>query len=144
MNFITGSYIFFKKHFEEILFITLGLLILNYLVFYFNIDINDNVTPIKKTTILSTENMDTISDIDSTNRKAFCKTHKNAEELDKSCGELTDKNCLLTQCCVLAHNKENKKTKCVKGGKGGPTYEPNLYDYYHFQKQCYGNCSKKN
>ena len=76
-----------------------------------------------------------------TGANAFCDLYRgSSNNLNNSCGKLTEKNCNETSCCVFTNNK------CVAGGANGPTYNSDsngnttTADYY-FQNQCYGaNC----
>ena len=75
----------------------------------------------------------------STGANAFCDLYRgSSNNLNNSCGKLTEKNCNETSCCVFTNNK------CVAGGANGPTYNSDSNgntstEKYYFQNQCY-NC----
>ena len=75
----------------------------------------------------------------STGANAFCDLYRgSSNNLNNSCGKLTEKNCNETSCGVFTNNK------CVAGGANGPTYNSDSNgntstEKYYFQNQCY-NC----
>lgn len=77
----------------------------------------------------------------------FCSTYQYEPlALERECSKLDASTCGSTSCCVLLGG-----SKCVAGTARGPTYQGNYADsllrdkdYYHYQGQCYGNCSKAN
>jgi hypothetical protein len=90
------------------------------------------------------ENIDTSIILPSAKSEAFCETERGSSgDLDKSCGNLTQKNCNSTSCCVWTSG-----SKCVAGNIQGPTFNSDSngktkkLDYYYFQNNCYGDkCS---
>ena len=77
---------------------------------------------------------------------AFCQSYKgNSGNLNTACGNLTNKNCNATSCCILTSDQ-----KCVAGNADGATYNTDSngktinLDYYYYQNKCYGdNCPDK-
>ena len=77
---------------------------------------------------------------------AFCQSYKgNSGNLNTACGNLTNKNCNATSCCILTSDQ-----KCVAGNADGATYNTDSngktinLDYYYYQNKCYGNsCPSK-
>jgi len=76
-----------------------------------------------------------------TNNDSFCSTSKNSIEQEKKCNNLTNDNCLVTNCCVLLNDN-----KCVSGSITGPSYhtDDNGKDinmlFYKHKNKCYGDC----
>ncbi len=71
---------------------------------------------------------------------AFCQSYKgNSGNLNTACGNLTNKNCNATSCCILTSDQ-----KCVAGNADGATYNTDSngktinLDYYYYQNKCYG------
>ena len=59
--------------------------------------------------------------------------------LENSCNRLFKKSCNAVDCCVYAHDKNTKDSRCVAGkGKTGPIYKTNgegvtyAYDYWYY------------
>lgn len=85
------------------------------------------------------------SDLIMNKNDAFCENHRGkSEDLEESCGKLTEQNCNSTSCCVWA-----SPGKCLAGSASGPTFNSDdkgktiELDYYYYQGKCYGNgCSK--
>lgn len=77
---------------------------------------------------------------------AFCQSYKgNSGNLNTACGNLTNKNCNATSCCILTSDQ-----KCVAGNADGATYNTDSngktinLDYYYYQNKCYGDkCPNK-
>jgi hypothetical protein len=77
---------------------------------------------------------------------AFCQSYKgNSGNLNTACGNLTNKNCNATSCCILTSDQ-----KCVAGNADGATYNTDSngktinLDYYYYQNKCYGEkCPNK-
>jgi hypothetical protein len=95
-------------------------------------------------TIEGLSNASPNTSIISNKNDSFCEHHRGSSHvLEKSCGNLTQKNCNSTSCCVWTSND-----KCVAGKATGPTFNTddngktqNL-DYYYYQNKCYGpKCS---
>ena len=126
----------------------LVILILSFIIFINSIGLNLNYKEPKKllqvVTMEGIENMDTSIILPSSKSDAFCETQRGSSgTLDKSCGNLTKKNCNTTSCCVWTSD-----SKCVAGSIQGPTFNSDSngktknLDYYYFQNNCYGDkCS---
>jgi hypothetical protein len=76
-----------------------------------------------------------------TGADAFCESYKGSSgDLNTACGNLTNKNCNSTSCCILTSDK-----KCVAGNANGATYNTDSngktinLDYYYYQNKCYGD-----
>jgi hypothetical protein len=72
---------------------------------------------------------------------AFCQSYKgNSGNLNTSCGNLTNKNCNATSCCIFTSDQ-----KCVAGNADGAIYNTDSngktinLDYYYYQNKCYGD-----
>jgi len=91
--------------------------------------------------VVTIEGLKEREDTIKTGADAFCESYKGSSgELNSACGELTNKNCNSTSCCILTSDK-----KCLAGSADGPTYNTddngstvNL-DYYYYQNKCYGD-----
>ena len=74
----------------------------------------------------------------------FCSVYRGDPiSLERECSRLSSTACGSVSCCVLLGG-----SKCVAGNAQGPTYRSNYTDsllrdkdYYHYQGQCYGNCT---
>ena len=118
------------------------ILLIIVLIFFMNLNIEER--PKKLLQVVTIEGLEnTIK----TGADAFCESYKGSSgELNSACGNLTNKNCNATSCCILTSDK-----KCVAGNASGATYNTddngktiNL-DYYYYQNKCYGdNCPDKN
>ena len=118
------------------------ILLIIVLIFFMNLNIEER--PKKLLQVVTIEGLEnTIK----TGADAFCESYKGSSgELNSACGNLTNKNCNATSCCILSSDK-----KCVAGNASGATYNTddngktiNL-DYYYYQNKCYGdNCPDKN
>lgn len=62
-------------------------------------------------------------------------TMGNIEQREKECNELTKKNCMLMDDCIMTKNK------CVAGDQHGPKYVQKDLDKYYYKNKCYGNCN---
>lgn len=75
------------------------------------------------------------------NEDSFCNSSKDNLEQEKKCNNLTNDNCIITNCCVLLNNK-----KCVSGNINGPIYhthdngEDINISFYNYKNKCYGDC----
>ena len=84
-------------------------------------------------------NLDVNININMKKGDSFCKHNMGSSSLNESCGNLTQRNCNSTSCCVWLSDE-----KCAAGGKGGPTFNTDDngktkdIDYYYYQNKCYG------
>ena len=131
------------KYFLNVFIISL--LIIALIVFMNVIGINLNIEEQPKK-LLQVVTIEGLENSIKTGADAFCESYKGSSGgLNSACGNLTNKNCNATSCCVLTSDK-----KCVAGNANGPTYNTdnngktiNL-DYYYYQNKCYGNkCPNK-
>jgi hypothetical protein len=74
--------------------------------------------------------------------KGFCETYRgNSRDLESQCNSMSQSTCSSLDCCVWTSN-----SKCVAGGKNGPTFktgnngEKITTDSYYYKNTCYGNC----
>ena len=120
------------------------LLIFALIVFINTIGLNLNTEekPKKLIKVVTLEGLETIPETDITfNKKnSFCESHRGSSNiLEESCGNLTQRNCISTSCCVFT-----SENKCVAGDKKGPTFNSDAkgktknLDYYYYQDKCYG------
>jgi len=141
VNFIAESHKFIKKHFLDILLVSLFLLIgLIYIVLN-NIHLKTN-DEFKRATqqVIIVEGMENNDD---TPNLDICSKYKgDSIETEKHCSTLEEGVCKFSGCCVLAGNGSTKK--CVAGDSTGPTYQsdddgnPLNFDYYYYKNKCYG------
>jgi hypothetical protein len=127
------------------------ILILSIIIFINSIGLNLNYKEPKKLLQVVTmeglekmenmKNMDTSIILPSSKSDSFCETQRGSSgALDKSCGNLTQKNCNTTSCCVWTSD-----SKCNAGNIQGPTFNSDFngktkkLDYYYFQNNCYGD-----
>jgi hypothetical protein len=118
----------------------IALLIIALIVFMNTIGINLNMKEQPKE-LLQVVTIEGLENSIKTGADAFCESYKGSSGgLNSACGNLTNKNCNVTSCCVLTSDK-----KCVAGNASGPTYNTdnngktiNL-DYYYYKNKCYGN-----
>ncbi len=172
VSFVDQSVIFIKNHLDDILLMSLGMLI--FAIIKTNISMNskkenienddvenDNVVNtgkrVKKEIII--ENMDVKqkkkekehNDIVNGVTANFCKTmYGNSHLIEKKCEIQTKGACKARTCCVLTKINGEDDLKCVAGSKLGPTYHSDdngkdiNFDYYYYQNKCYGtNCPKQ-
>ena len=169
VSFVDQSVIFIKNHLDDILLVSLGILIFVILKTKQssveaedneNIEDDDNVDVgtkrIKKEIII--ENMDVKQkekeklhkNIVNGMTANFCKTLQgNSHLIEKKCKRQTEGACKALSCCVLAKDKDDKKLRCIAGSKLGPTYHTDdngkdlNFDYYYYQNKCYGTSCPK-
>ena len=74
--------------------------------------------------------------------KSIIKTYAGkSSDLETQCNNITQDKCNSLDCCVWTSN-----SKCVAGGKDGPTFKTNSngqnikIDNYYYKNTCYGNC----
>lgn len=147
--FIRGSYKFIKENILNILLVSLFLFIILIISVLYNK--NENTTKENMTVEKAEDNIEKRDMNNKTNdlmkqiENGFCnKYHGKTHELEKACEKLTNNNCKMSGCCVLA-NLENKGLKCVAGDKQGPTYQNDEkgndinFDYYYYENKCYGD-----
>jgi len=120
------------------------LLIFSIILFIKSIGFNFNTTeqPKRLLQVVTIEGLGNLNTSLTTNKgDAFCESHKgNSNILNKSCNNLSHKNCNATSCCIMTSNN-----KCVAGNKDGPIFNSDKkgktinLDYYYYQNKCYGN-----
>ena len=109
-------------------------------ILYFAFILYITTTAIIKSNKMVIENYNDMSLLMNKN-DAFCESHRGSSDiLEKSCGSLTENNCKNTSCCVFTSD-----SKCVAGGKNGPTFNTDkngktiALNYYYNLNKCYGN-----
>lgn len=110
------------KLFNIIFFIGFFLILFYYLFYYLNKNVEGLETEINN------------------GNNAFCEINKGFE-LQKSCNNLTKKNCNKVDCCIW----ENSSEKCFAGNQNGLLFNTdndgktiNL-DTYFYKNKCYGS-----
>ena len=167
VSFVDQSVIFIKNHLDDILLMSLGMLIFAVIKTSISMgsekeNIEDDDVVIKKKRVkkeIIIENMDVKekekekehTDIVNNITANFCKTlHGNSHLIEKKCERQTIGACKARTCCVLTKMNGQDDLKCVAGSKLGPTYHTDddgkdiNFDYYYYQNKCYGNnCPKQ-
>lgn len=147
-DLIDSSIIFIMKNFDDILLVSLGLLI--FIIFKYQTDIiNDrkdkqstNTKVVKREIIVEGQtNKDEIKEeikaITDTNSATINPCTKLTEEKEPYCNGLSDDACKLESCCVLAMKKGDKKVGCKAGDDEGPTIKDMDFDYYYYRSKSY-------
>lgn len=123
-----------KKYFINIAIVILLFIAIAYSYFY-NTNSREGLKDMYIDTNLSTDFA-----------KSFCKNkQQSGDELQASCGKLTQTNCRSTSCCIWTSND-----KCDAGDKDGPLFstdtsgKKNPLEYYYFNNTCYGKKCPQN
>jgi hypothetical protein len=154
--FINNSFTFITNHLNDIILVSLGILVITiFKINFSNLEDNDNTNIEKKTKkeiIIEGFNKNkTKSKFESVVKNStlnFCERFKgNNHLIEKKCNSQSNSRCKTRNCCVLI--KTNNTNKCVSGNKFGPTYhtdekgnELNI-DYYYYHDKCYGDLCPK-
>ena len=116
-------------------------LIIIFLIIFYNLNVFE-----KFVENFSNNTPDSNLDITTNSSESFCKSHVGSSNtLEQSCNNLTTSRCNTVSCCVLLNG-----AKCVAGKSNGPTFQTDPsgnkinFDYYYYQKKCYGNCPSTN
>ena len=159
-NLIDSSVLFIKQNFDDILLVSLGLLI--FLLFKYQTDIlkdrrglNTNTNTkkeVKRTIIIEGMKKHEVMDMmeASYNEPDICDIKNSTEEKNELCMKQSDEQCNLRKCCVLAMKKGDKKATCLAGDElDGPIYKLDKdgnrmnFDYYYYRNKCHGRgCPK--
>lgn len=135
---------FIKENIQEIVIVVLVIMFLLVLINIKGIDLNapkPEAKLVQEVTVETFDTSDNIQKLMSSPSELFCDSYLgNSAELEKSCNELTQRNCSDVKCCVYNNGK------CVSGDLNGPTYKTDkdgkliTIDSYYYLGKCNGKC----